>query len=249
MHPPGWIGCPAVHPRVCGERQSGSSGSQTGGGSSPRVRGTLRRLRSLNANFRFIPACAGNASCSRTRRRDFPVHPRVCGERDDSDRADNQNHGSSPRVRGTRCQCSGKVGLLRFIPACAGNAVPMLRKGWPVTVHPRVCGERALSIAPVSDVNGSSPRVRGTHGRPVVGYPVGRFIPACAGNARRIGFGTATHSVHPRVCGERLHLPGGPPPGLGSSPRVRGTRKSAVAGRIPRRFIPACAGNATRRRT
>ncbi len=70
-----------VHPRVCGERFIADAHCEACSGSSPRVRGTLiSPLGALTAN-RFIPACAGNALVLRLDRHDYPVHPRVCGER------------------------------------------------------------------------------------------------------------------------------------------------------------------------
>ena len=51
-------------------------------------------------------------------------------------------------------------------------------------------------------------------------------------------------TVHPRVCGERERAVIGDVVGVGSSPRVRGTRFARAARRPDDRFIPACAGNA-----
>ncbi len=78
---------------------------------------------------------------------------------------------------------------------------------------------------------------------------MGRFIPACAGNAK-LGTHIGTRRpVHPRVCGERFahqaHLRGL----IGSSPRVRGTLQYLDQGFDVSRFIPACAGNAARMRS
>ncbi len=74
----------------------------------------------------------------------------------------------------------------------------------------------------------------------------GRFIPACAGNARHTRSGTDLEAVHPRVCGERDHMKKTAASKTGSSPRVRGTLALNAAIPIPERFIPACAGNARR---
>ncbi len=49
-----------VHPRVCGERFVPVAHQPHDAGSSPRVRGTDRILRSRFLPMRFIPACAGN---------------------------------------------------------------------------------------------------------------------------------------------------------------------------------------------
>ena len=51
-------------------------------------------------------------------------------------------------------------------------------------------------------------------------------------------------AVHPRVCGERRGGAANAHPACGSSPRVRGTLGWASSCDVPRRFIPACAGNA-----
>ncbi len=51
----------AVHPRVCGERNTAGAVTAAGNGSSPRVRGTRDELLAHRVDRRFIPACAGNA--------------------------------------------------------------------------------------------------------------------------------------------------------------------------------------------
>ena len=91
--------------------------------------------------------------------------------------------GSSPRVRGTPETLMPVLMGMRFIPACAGNAKG--RKSWPMsrTVHPRVCGERRVTMTWPSIRSGSSPRVRGTRAQSKRRDPHRRFIPACAGNA------------------------------------------------------------------
>ena len=71
-----------------------------------------------------------------------------------------------------------------------------------------------------------------------------RFIPACAGNAPATSGYPQSVSVHPRLCGERCHVPAAQVVCVGSSPPVRGTPPVRLARRSSRRFIPACAGNA-----
>ena len=89
---------------------------------------------------------------------------------------------------------------------------------------------------------GSSPRVRGEplprQGR----GPALRIIPACAGRTHGHTLPEEQPSDHPRVCvanGYDAY------PGIevdGSSPRVRGERKSGLVGISFLRIIPACAG-------
>ncbi len=113
------------------------------------------------------------------------------------------------------------------------------------TVHPRACGEREKVEDVKRDIRGSSPRVRGTR-QPGRSCRVDRrFIPARAGNARRILRLLKPCAVHPRACGERVDRQYRSSAQLGSSPRVRGTRYHLHDLLRPARFIPARAGNAS----
>ena len=177
----------AVHPRVCGERDGAQRCIAVDRGSSPRVRGTRLSPRQCRHRSRFIPACAGNADWHPEPRRGAPVHPRVCGERSPDRVTDTAASGSSPRVRGTR-EFSRNLALMRrFIPACAGNAATGVRWCPVMSVHPRVCGERFANVTERQNSCGSSPRVRGTPCAPTSDPWNRRFIPACAGNAYRVG--------------------------------------------------------------
>ena len=218
---------PSVHPRVCGERfpQLGDAACEVT--VHPRVCGE-RLLDGLAPCrcLRFIPACAGNAPASIRGKHDWT--------------------GSSPRVRGTLLhRCEARTAT-RFIPACAGNAHPVPRWKSPVSVHPRVCGERSSSRRPPQSTGGSSPRVRGTRQQCRTEHDWRRFIPACAGNALLWFSRRQAPSVHPRVCGERESSATTCWRCNGSSPRVRGTRIRSLGGNPRCRFIPACAGNAPR---
>ena len=194
-------------------------------------------------SIRFIPACAGNSGSASSSTSATPVHPRVCGELRIRFILASMAAGSSPRVRGTPGPVPQPVHRRRFIPACAGNSreQALVRGGGPV--HPRVCGELGCWHWPDSAHAGSSPRVRGTPGRPAPAPRSGRFIPACAGNSARRSTTPSSRSVHPRVCGELTRTWSAACSGVGSSPRVRGTLGGPERTWPPRRFIPACAGN------
>ena len=135
----------------------------------------------------------------------------------------------------------------RFIPACAGNAAaPELSRTFQ-TVHPRMRGERCGSRMKVKRTAGSSPHARGTHDRPGRRDRPDRFIPACAGNASSRSLMAFMIAVHPRMRGERRKLDVMRKFSSGSSPHARGTLTAGVAMSQDRRFIPACAGNASPR--
>ena len=156
-------------------------------------------------------------------------------------------HGSSPRVRGTRCDASDLARHVRIIPARAGNAAtPHHSKPW-IPDHPRACGERGEVHHAAEEVLGSSPRVRGTRDVGGRGGRATRIIPARAGNATQDLSVEVVGRDHPRACGERgyarrrlLHRGG-------SSPRVRGTLLDLFGQKFVSRIIPARAGNARAR--
>ena len=95
--------------------------------------------------------------------------------------------------------------------------------------------------------HGSSPRARGTHRDQRAKELVPRFIPACAGNTGIARAATDRRTVHPRVRGEHRRAYQRAVVVAGSSPRARGTRDHKLSSRRWHRFIPACAGNTTRR--
>ena len=137
-------GSGSVHPRVCGEQRNPCLPAIPHNGSSPRVRGTVHTLPCKIPGHRFIPACAGNSQQSRDHGQVGPVHPRVCGEQDYYSTLQPPQTGSSPRVRGTAGGRTYRRESRRFIPACAGNSIPLPKIVLRSTVHPRVCGEQGV---------------------------------------------------------------------------------------------------------
>ncbi len=198
----------AVHPRACGEHPDQEIDDDIHDGSSPRVRGT---------RFRGGPGCCRAA-----------VHPRACGEHKSASALYFRKYGSSPRVRGTQLGADHKERVLRFIPARAGNTADEAIRCEFVAVHPRACGEHNKSCRGALGRIGSSPRVRGTHRRVLVGSTTQRFIPARAGNTVEPLLTYANQTVHPRACGEHLRGRGRSGGLNGSSPRVRGTLRLTV---------------------
>ncbi len=234
----------AVHPRVRGERVPTLPGRGLYGGSSPRARGTPSPATTGRNRNWFIPACAGNARWWAAMAVRSSVHPRVRGERVVVRNANIPPLGSSPRARGTRRRARRPARRRRFIPACAGNAVRAMCAVGRDAVHPRVRGERVPAPCRQRLHGGSSPRARGTRTADERLEGVDRFIPACAGNARSSTRRASPRPVHPRVRGERVLMLIAHCCPIGSSPRARGTLLQRLADLCPRRFIPACAGNA-----
>ncbi len=194
-------------------------------GSSPRARGTREFDCCSSSQYRFIPACAGNASKGLRSVGSAAVHPRVRGERCVREATRMRMSGSSPRARGTLHRSPRLRSDYRFIPACAGNASFSFSEISEISVHPRVRGERHKIGSHQPHEHGSSPRARGTLRHRNSEDRAGRFIPACAGNARWAATTRRSLSVHPRVRGERAPSRTNASYRDGSSPRARGTQR------------------------
>ena len=232
-----------VHPRWRGEHSGSSSARRGSGGSSPLARGTgFQRLDDRGIR-RFIPAGAGNTTRHAEARRERAVHPRWRGEHLSTCPALMVTCGSSPLARGTQVDPVIHDVTGRFIPAGAGNTVSHGPPPRAQTVHPRWRGEHATIDSWAKFPDGSSPLARGT--REWFEWPshLVWFIPAGAGNTRRVIRNLTMPTVHPRWRGEHP-AESGPLRRLdGSSPLARGTPVYTQQQSLAVRFIPAGAGN------
>ena len=188
------------------------------------MRGTRVPGESRAAEWRFIPAHAGNTRCRSGCRRRPAVHPRACGEHGALGDRRCPFVGSSPRMRGTRARERAASCYGRFIPAHAGNTVSGEAHAPKRSVHPRACGEHGSMPTVERTASGSSPRMRGTRLSPAAGPRDERFIPAHAGNTWPPNTSATSRSVHPRACGEHASAVSLSSATCGSSPRMRGTR-------------------------
>ena len=108
--------------------------------------------------------------------------------------------------------------------------------------HPRVCGEKSVSIVRAARRIGSPPRVRGKgSSRFFLAGSMG-ITPACAGKRPTKSSHDLTGGDHPRVCGEKPSLQPARPPQKGSPPRVRGKEIKPEIILVWIRITPACAG-------
>ena len=105
-----------------------------------------------------------------------------------------------------------------------------------------MCGGAVAGVARGGQVEGRSPRVRGSHPRPDPGNARPGSIPACAGEPSMAGRWSQRMTVDPRVCGGAAVEHSAMTRPMGRSPRVRGSRKALdVEPSLPG-SIPACAG-------
>ena len=129
------------HPRVCGEHLFEDRKRILERGSSPRMRGTLKRVHACGGLRGIIPAYAGNTVLTTRNTRSRRDHPRVCGEHSTDEIEKAASMGSSPRMRGTLPQRHLPHGGIGIITAYAGNTPTTTSAAWWYWDHPRVCGE------------------------------------------------------------------------------------------------------------
>ena len=212
-----------VHPRVCGEAANRGGKTETAGGPSPRVRGSLGDAAPTADGRGSIPACAGKPSSVISFLVGIAVHPRVCGEAFDPLPCGLITAGPSPRVRGSPARRTSECQRFGSIPACAGKPQRSVSVGRPRQVHPRVCGEAAGQGRAGHAREGPSPRVRGSRSQWRGDSTQNGSIPACAGKPTPGSSAARRWRVHPRVCGEALLRRRQQIRQEGPSPRVRGS--------------------------
>ena len=162
-------------------------------GSPPRVRGKVSQKTGFALTTRITPACAGKSPPNLMSQFPTPDHPRVCGEKKQAALSDDDQMGSPPRVRGKVNADLAAFFTLRITPACAGKRLIWFHLEPAAKDHPRVCGEKLVSIFKLFKTVGSPPRVRGK----VFYHTFNEFLlgitPACAGKRKTIKANTYRH--------------------------------------------------------
>ena len=191
---------------------------------------------------RLIPAHAGKTGVGRRINQDAWAHPRACGENETPAGISREISGSSPRMRGKHQRNRRCRRRPRLIPAHAGKTIVTTSKGKPSPAHPRACGENFTLRRPAQTLEGSSPRMRGKHHRPIRHANRRRLIPAHAGKTLRWFSCNYYRQAHPRACGENRSGKTFSSLLAGSSPRMRGKPMYRLTWRLSIGLIPAHAG-------
>ena len=144
--------------------------------------------------------------------------------------------GTQNRPRGCKRYC-------RFIPTHVGNTSGQVSASRAHTVHPHACGEHCIYFRAKTLYSGSSPRMWGTHCRPLLGRWPYRFIPTHVGNTPLNLDNSLCRAVHPHACGEHIDLLRSGKLPRGSSPRMWGTQRCCWQTDTRARFIPTHVGN------
>ncbi len=157
-----------------------------------------------------------------------------------------KNSGLSPRLRGTRQMHRDRLGIVRPIPAPAGDPCTCRARRSCWAAYPRACGGPRSREKAISAGTGLSPRLRGTrHMNPAFAVYDGP-IPAPAGDPSIHDISASRSAAYPRACGGPFLPVIRPAPAKGLSPRLRGTPSWIPAGWLKARPIPAPAGDPAR---
>ena len=207
---------------MCGEKRKTGAVPAPLPGSPPRVRGKGLRHAAVLRTAGITPAYAGKILHLTYCPQNSWDHPRVCGEKSSLFSTAALSTGSPPRVRGKDDDTAGVWCQLGITPACAGKRDLGNEHPPHPRDHPRVCGEKMVSMIPHRRSRGSPPRMRGKV-QTIADHLLQQGItPAYAG--KRVSRSPAKTGAwnHPRVCGEkafgcrRCTFP------QGSPPRMRG---------------------------
>ena len=156
--------------------------------------------------------------------------------------------GSPPRMRGKACGNVCDRHRHGITPAYAGKSKVDLPDMCTKRDHPRVCGEKTISLDMHRTFSGSPPRMRGKVPFYLEFFDNTGITPAYAGKRPPHRRKKPVHEDHPRVCGEK-HIYMFPVPlVLGSPPRMRGKGVHHVHDSPEIGITPAYAGKSMGRR-
>ena len=125
------------------------------------MRGKVENTVEKHTDHRITPAYAGKSYAPAF---SFPIledHPRVCGEKTVFRTNGPTTEGSPPRMRGKVIKQVLEMLDKRITPAYAGKRKVCDGSRHETRDHPRVCGEKIISMLKASFGAGSPPRMRG----------------------------------------------------------------------------------------
>ena len=234
------------HPRACGAHDQFTIKLISAMGSSPRMRGSRLARRQSSAAQGIIPAHAGLTLDTPDRFYRARDHPRACGAHSISSDTRSPPAGSSPRMRGSLAAASTNANTNGIIPAHAGLTFYGLSSRFSCRDHPRACGAHRLLHTPHPLHEGSSPRMRGSRKIRQPNKRCNGIIPAHAGLTAVSPSMRSARWDHPRACGAHVRRRSGAFESMGSSPRMRGSRRAARDNLEAIGIIPAHAGLTSR---
>ena len=188
---------------MCGEKRMTATIFATNAGSPPRVRGKEFAYAGIDVYGRITPACAGKSPSPCSEQCKYWDHPRMCGEKFPTSMRTARHAGSPPHVRGKAMSAVPERVCVGITPACAGKRDAGPRSQSEARDHPRMCGEKRVTVTPMRASTGSPPHVRGKDADTVPAVRCKRITPACAGKSVAPFSYPLRIRDHPRMCGEK----------------------------------------------
>ena len=188
------------------------------------------------------PHSAGHTRPKSWRCPTWSFHPRIRGADLCYARAVSGLRLSSPHTRGRLGEFTNSGLLLPFIPAYAGQTTAASKTEEISLFHPRIRGADRVGLYNRYSLTLSSPHTRGRQTARARDHVLDPFIPAYAGQTRRLPTAPSSWTFHPRIRGAdsrdwfTLLCPNL------SSPHTRGRLTSCGMGHRGHPFIPAYAG-------
>ena len=96
---------------------------------------------------RITPAYAGKSCPAQSHPRRIQDHPRLCGEKRNSQKLRGSTSGSPPPMRGKADHLQRNNANLRITPAYAGKSHSFSKFALFQRDHPRLCGEKCIAKA------------------------------------------------------------------------------------------------------
>ena len=191
------------HPRIGGEKAELTAAVISAMGSPPRRRGKGYREFGIDISDRITPAQAGKSVAPRQKRSALWDHPRVGGEKYSRPSYSRISMGSPPRGRGKVLLRILRVSGVGITPAWAGKRGFCNYDYYYFRDHPRVGGEKIVSVYYHTRAWGSPPRGRGKAGQLPAGAARQGITPAWAGKSAFLFRRSPLRWDHPRVGGEK----------------------------------------------
>ena len=148
----------------------------------------------------------------------------------------------TPRMRGKATPGVPTFTVPRITPAYAGKSWQGCYHQGHHEDHPRICGEKAVSVTLYNGSMGSPPHMRGKAHHHGIYYGLERITPAYAGKSSEEATDAVWFQDHPRICGEKFASFLNPLRRQGSPPHMRGKVSPQAQFLLPIGITPAYAG-------
>ena len=116
--------------------------------------------------FGITPAYAGKRPDSLRKQGEQRDHPRLCGEKCGAYSAEKMAAGSPPPMRGKDFLESNSGCICRITPAYAGKSLLRSIRAFTDKDHPRLCGEKMITLMHLISPHGITPAYAGKRHSP-----------------------------------------------------------------------------------